>query len=61
MLAGFTEEQIDDMDPARRQRLLWGLFGERLVTWMQIPFLEKKSRAAIDLTMLPPDPRPPRA
>lgn len=55
MLAGFTEEQIDDMDPTRRQRLLWGLFGERLVDWSKIPELDRAARAAIEVTMFPPE------
>lgn len=60
MLAGFTPAAIDDMDPDRRSRLLWSLHVQALEAWRTNPFLTKEGRAGIDLSMLPPDPRPRR-
>lgn len=55
MLAGFTPAAIDEMDPDRRQRLLWALYVRGLDAWRMNPFLTKAGHASIDVEMYPPE------
>lgn len=60
MLAGFSAEAIDDMDPERRSRLLWAIHARALHERSLVPMQEGTYYQVLNVAMFPPGDRPKR-